>query len=75
MTINGWDERDYKLWSALGVLPSYGRVNRTDHLVSLAEVEALLEKHAEERFNAKHSKIVTTRSIQPAHQRKARRVV
>jgi hypothetical protein len=48
--INGWDERDYKLWSALGGLPSYGRKDKTDHLISLAEVEALLRNHAEERF-------------------------
>ena len=47
---NGWDERDYKLWSAIGVLPSYGRINATDHLISLYQVEELLRKHAEERF-------------------------
>ena len=58
-SINGWDERDYKLWSALGVLPSYGRKDRTDHLVSLAEVEALLRKQAHERFDNDHS--ITTR--------------
>ena len=54
----GWDERDYKLWSALGILPSYGRVNRTDHLVSLAEVEALVRKHAEERYDQGRKKSV-----------------
>ena len=47
---NGWDARDYKLWSALGVLPSYGRIDQTDHLVSLKQVEDLLRKHAEERY-------------------------
>lgn len=52
--INGWDARDYKLWSDFGVLQSYGRINRTDHLVSLNEVEALLRKHAEQRFSEKH---------------------
>lgn len=46
---NGWDERDYKLWSAIGQLQSYGRKDRTDHLISLAEVEALLLKLAKER--------------------------
>lgn len=51
---NGWDARDYKLWSDFGVLQSYGRINRTDHLVSLNEVEALLRKHAEQRFSEKH---------------------
>jgi hypothetical protein len=50
MRTNGWDERDYKLWSAIGELPSFGRINRTDHLVSLNQVEELLRKHAEERF-------------------------
>ena len=57
MAINGWDERDYKLWSALRVLHSYGRKSRTDHIVSLAEVEELLRKHAEERFNNGHSTV------------------
>jgi hypothetical protein len=56
---NGWDERDYKLWSALGALPSYGRKDRTDHLLSLAEIEALLRKHAEERFAAQKTKPMT----------------
>jgi hypothetical protein len=53
---NGWDERDYKLWSALGTLQSYGRKDRTDHLVSLAEVEQLLRKQAEERYEKEKSK-------------------
>lgn len=48
---NGWDERDYKLWSDLGQLPSYGRINRTDHLVSFQQVEDLLRKHAEKRYD------------------------
>jgi len=56
---NGWDERDYRLWSALGVLHSYGRKDRTDHLISLEEVEALLRKHAEERFAAQKAKPMT----------------
>ena len=47
---NGWDERDYKLWSALGVLPSYGRMNGVDHLISLHQVEAVIRKHAEDRY-------------------------
>lgn len=50
---NGWDERDYKLWSDLGQLPSYGRIDKTDHLVSLNQVEELLRKHAEKRYAAK----------------------
>lgn len=58
---NGWDERDYKLWSAIGVLPSYGRVNGTDHLVSLHQVEELIRKHAEERF-AKAKSCVSNKS-------------
>ena len=49
----GWDERDYKLWSDLGQLKSYGRLNKIDHMVSLREVEELIRSHAEERFNAK----------------------
>jgi hypothetical protein len=48
---NGWDERDYRLWSALGELPSYGRIDQTDHLVSLKQVEDLLRKHAEIRYD------------------------
>lgn len=48
--IKGWDERDYKLWSAIGCLQSYGRLNRTDHLVSLHEVEEVIKQHAEDRY-------------------------
>jgi len=50
MKIKGWDERDYKFGSAIGQLPSYGRIDQTDHLVSLKQVEELLRKHAEERY-------------------------
>lgn len=60
----GWDERDYKLWSDLGVLHSYGRINRTDHLVSLHQVEELLRKHAEERYEAQRETKNSTRNIQ-----------
>jgi hypothetical protein len=52
--INGWDERDYKLWSALQSLPHYGLVANQSNNPMLArkDVEQLLEKFAEERFES-----------------------
>lgn len=43
-----WDERDYKLWSELQQLPSYGLIGNS-HYVSCAEVEKLLVRLAKER--------------------------
>jgi len=48
--VNGWDERDYKLWSDLQALPSYGLIMPSDHMISFREVVALMEKHAIARF-------------------------
>lgn len=43
-----WDERDYKLWSELQQLPSYGLIGNS-HYVSCSEVEKLLVRLAKER--------------------------
>lgn len=58
---NGWDARDYKLWSALRQLPSYGLIakDRDNPMLSRKQVEALLEKHAEDRFAALHPEQAT----------------
>lgn len=51
LRVNGWDERDYRLWSMLQYLPSYGIIAGTSgRLVSLRDVVAAIEKAAEERF-------------------------
>jgi hypothetical protein len=55
----GWDERDYKLWSDIQALPSYGLIapadeafgHRNDRMISLKQVVELLEKHAQRRFD------------------------
>ena len=54
MRVNGWDERDYKLWSDLQSLPSYGLIgdDSDNPLLSRKQVVALLEKHANARFEA-----------------------
>jgi hypothetical protein len=50
---NGWDERDYKLWSALHQLPSYGLASGAyNKLIILNDVIRLLDKSAQERFEA-----------------------
>jgi hypothetical protein len=56
--INGWDERDYKLWSEIRSLPSYGLVagNSDNPMLARKEVLMLLELAAEERFNALHKR-------------------
>ena len=51
----GWDERDYKLWSEIRSLPSYGLISGLDPMISLDAVCKVLEKHAEERFNHAHA--------------------
>jgi hypothetical protein len=51
---NGWDERDYKLWSDVKTLPSYGLIAFEDKMISMKQVLALLEKHADARFNKEH---------------------
>lgn len=52
--INGWDERDYKLWSKLQSLPSYGLVggDSKNPMLSRRDVIDLLEREAESRFEA-----------------------
>jgi hypothetical protein len=48
---NGWDERDYRLWSSIQSLPSYGLVaGQTDNpMLSRKDVIRLLEEAAESR--------------------------
>ena len=50
---NGWDSHDYALWSAIMQMPSYGLIgnDRDNPMVSRAELIALLEKLAEERYD------------------------
>ena len=47
--VYGWDERDYRLWSEIQQLPSYGLIAPNDHAISLAEVVKVMEKQAERR--------------------------
>jgi len=51
--INGWDERDYSLWSELQSLPSYGLVagDSKNPMLARRDVERLLQQAAENRFN------------------------
>ena len=50
---NGWDERDYLLWSDIRSLPSYGLLQNDDRMVSMNAICKLLEMHAEKRFEKK----------------------
>ncbi len=54
LLVCGWDERDYRLWSQLRQLPSYGLVAAdTDNpMIALNDAIALLERNAEQRFEA-----------------------
>jgi hypothetical protein len=47
---DGWDTRDYELWSAVNQLPSYGLIAPDDVMVSRKQVIELIKKAAEERF-------------------------
>lgn len=48
--VNGWDERDYKLWSEIQQLPSYGLLpGKNNRMISFAEVVKLMESQAESR--------------------------
>ncbi len=49
----GWDERDYKLASALRQLPSYGLIGNGDWMISVQEAIRLIEAKAAERGQAK----------------------
>lgn len=55
--INGWDERDYRLWSELRSLPSYGLVagDSQNPMVARKDVEKLLEAAAEKRVADAHN--------------------
>jgi len=54
---HGWDGRDYKLWSQIRVLPSYGIVaGKGNRLITLNDVIRLLEYAAEKRFSDAHNK-------------------
>ena len=44
-----WDERDYKLWSDIQQLPSFGRLANDDRMISLKDVGDVLEAHATKR--------------------------
>jgi hypothetical protein len=48
---NGWDKRDYELWSLLQQLPSYGLIAPDDRSISLRQVIHMMEVAAEKRFN------------------------
>jgi hypothetical protein len=54
--INGWDERDYKLWSAIRCLPSYGLVSKNPNnpMLSRKDVLRLIEIAANRRFENAH---------------------
>lgn len=49
---NGWDERDYKLWSQIQSLPSYGLVagSSDNPMLARKDIVRLLEEAAEKRF-------------------------
>lgn len=49
---NGWDTRDYELWSQLHGLKSYSLVAGSDRnpMIALADVVSLLRMNAEKRF-------------------------
>ncbi len=51
-TPNGWDKRDYELWSAIQQLTSYGLIagDADNIMISRKETLALLETHAEQRY-------------------------
>ncbi len=51
MAVNGWDERDYKLWSKVRCLPSYGLIAPNDRMISQKAVEELLRVQAKERYD------------------------
>lgn len=50
--VNGWDQRDYELWSALRRLPSYGLIsgNLDDPMVSLKDAIECIERQARKRY-------------------------
>lgn len=52
LRVNGWDERDYQLWSQVTNLSSYGLVagDARNPMISRADVIALLRSNAEARF-------------------------
>lgn len=54
LRVHGWDERDYRLWSDIQGLRSYGLIAgyKPDHMISCNEVISLLERAAEKRFEA-----------------------
>lgn len=66
MAINGWDERDYKLGSAVRTLPSYGLIENGNRMISEKQVLELLERHAEQRFTARLSQVTASRKDMPA---------
>lgn len=51
--VNGWDERDYKLWSELQSLPNYGLIVPRNPMVALSDVIKAMEEAAEKRFHDK----------------------
>lgn len=56
MKNSGWDERDYRLWSKIRSLPSYGTVaGQPSVLLASADVMRVLIEEAESRrLNKKH---------------------
>lgn len=53
--INGWDKRDYDLWSELQGLPSYGLLSNDDRMISQKAVEKLLRDAARKRAATRES--------------------
>jgi hypothetical protein len=49
MSKPGWDERDYRLWSKIQCLPSYGLLPHGDRMISRTAVVLLLEEAAKAR--------------------------
>lgn len=51
-----WDERDYRLWSEIQCLPSYGLIPGpgNDRMVSLNAVVDEMKNQAEKRFRSAH---------------------
>lgn len=47
----GWDERDYRLWSEIQQLPSYGLHCPNDHMISLNDVVRVMEEQASLRLS------------------------
>ena len=52
MSVWGWDSRDYRLWSEIQSLPSYGLLGGGDRMISFAAVVKCMEEEAKKRSKA-----------------------